>query len=492
MIPLIDVSPTYFSSQNKPSPSEEKKSIYPEKSDTIISNNEKISSFSLKKISEALETPTRSKNGEKKDLSLEKKPLFSVTAKEIKIQAEFFSNRRKGLLYALGQENLKPVMSLHPVYPLYDDLHQTQEPLVYFKQSPHHMEKFVYDVALLMGLKGFSIPSSASKLQLKNQKDPLKGVIQLNQQGVLFSDYIGKLQQKGSDEFEKFIIDSYILSTFDQHGNNVIVQRNIEEIVLKGIDNTRSITNGNGFIDWGGNDNLQPAFKSCVLDHWDSKKPLSKKKMERLYNYVCSFEEKVAKLEDYLKLPWIAKEMKKMPSRWLNQKLFLPALKERIELLKKCFLNYQDRYDKSIEDMIIETAPEYKFNLVISYLSGINPEKLHSGVGIVNMEVVFAKSALKGFNFLKIREWCKNPDHTIKEAINKIIKCDKEFLEIDRNVKFYNLLNNIENRVYFILKNLRMKKHEINTNIRISHDLKPLYRNEARIQAKKTTKRSPF
>ncbi len=337
-----------------------------------------------------------------------------VTKKAIEGEAELFRAAREGKEWASKNLLFPQGGSLNSVYKLNDS--------AFFKvgagneQAAGKMEKLMWDIAVLLNFEEFFVPTGEAEI------GPLRGGIQVAQKGCLLYDMQNKLSKA---EVVKGIFISIVMGMSDAHEKNIFVTN---EGKIKFFDNTRSLPNGNGYIDFGGG-TICSAYRCALLDQLESSLPLDSIEIKNLRKDVAVAQKNLSKLWAFLNTPQTKAMLSKLPPGWMDVKGSFEAMRERVDLLDEALKKGKI---KTAQDMVEQACPGYKFacavsRLHLSLIGHIITSGIHSYVG-GSMPEMLDKLIALGVDLKLVKRWCDNPALSLAELDCKLKSIDLDDL----------------------------------------------------------------
>ncbi len=406
-----------------------------------------------------------------------------IPEKAIEMQAALYNAMWEGKSWAAESESLTRINgSKNWVY----KLNKCHEPEVaaFFKvgagneNASGKMEKLMWDMAVLLGYEENFAPTGETEvrtkqelaggqqklwrwdkgnlIEVKGAKKGMHGSIQVAQKGNL----LYKVEDLSKEEIVKGILISVLFGMSDAHNMNILVT---EEGKIKFFDNTRSMPNGNGYIDWSGND-ICSAYRCALLDLPSASKPLDNVDIESLKKEVAILQQNLPKLWAFLNTPQTKAMLKTLPPGWMDIAASFEAMKERVHLLDEALS--QGRI-KTAQDLAGESCPGYKFAFAVTYLhqwyyapNNFEPEHAHNCTGYDSMNAILEELESMGFDFKQLKEWCDTL--SLADLTNKIQNNSLTLLSRDPSVlaKSKAIKNQILNSAVINFKDLRRKDCE--------------------------------
>jgi hypothetical protein len=322
----------------------------------------------------------------------------------------------------------------HSVLPFYT-LGNEIVPKAYYKRGRDQgiIEKIVWDIAVIFGWEELFTATKLEtvylqKIQYVVDRSVRQDHVYRLERGSLQKAITGKLLHgwKGEPPINHISLcrafaAMFILGLNDVHGKNIFVQGDGS---VKLFDNGKCLPPGNRFIIGG--ENLYPVHRFSPLNLKESKLPLDEEHLAAMKQMIQSCRLAWPALEQFFSSKIMKTRGLKLPSHWLNVGASLKTMGERIKVLDQCLEAAQG---KSLEDLMINAYPEYKFTFVLSMLyaksRGMNftdnVDKAlafyHSTVGGISLFETFSYCYEMNYNIMAIYRKAKDPSTTLRQLI---------------------------------------------------------------------------
>jgi len=311
-------------------------------------------------------------------------------------------------------------------------------------------EKFAYDVAQILGFGDFFVPTK--KLTYYKEKQPevsklksgcveykadttqveFETSFQVFQEGPTLKQYLSEpLNGRKPISKTQLLVGMLInltTSNFDAHSSNMIIS-DAGNIIF--FDNTRSLPNGNGYLNWS--QNIYISFRSALLSLQGSYDSLSPKVLEVMKIMIGNFLNKMPQVKDYFKIRslWISK----LPKGWLYPDKALFAMEERLNRMTTAIDN---KKVSCLRDLVFAAIPEFKFVSALYfatiYIPQLKPNQnlmqyklvnlqmdFMGQVGSISMEEMMEAGMNYGIDVPEIETWCNTPELSFEDILRKII-----------------------------------------------------------------------
>lgn len=322
----------------------------------------------------------------------------------------------------------------HPVLCIYSTENLTQ-PKAYFKLGRDQgiMEKIVWEVAGLLGWDDLFTATKLEMYYLEMVEEEIHGssrtrILNRLQRGSLQKAIPGTLLNQWKESMPlnrvslcRAFTAMFILGLSDLHPKNIMV---LDDGSIKLFDNGKCLPPGNQFIIAG--ENLFPVHRFSPLNLPEGKCPLDAIQVEAMQQMVDACRNRWQALEAFFSTATMKSRCFKLPMDWLDPAASLQAMKERIEIFD-CALKAAEGC--SLEDLMVQVYPEYKFSFLLSMIYAIDrghpkPQTVedalrfyHQAVGAISLFDAISHLFGKNYDLLAIDQLAHDPDISLRQIV---------------------------------------------------------------------------
>lgn len=407
--------------------------------------------------------------------SKEKRPALPITANSLLMQARLFEASRAAQAAVLEKKGLPEARgdSVNKVYQLETSKTKTEasknpnvetthfqkgETAAFFKtggmgeSATGDIETLFYDMSLIFGAgveemftptKTTTMFSQETKLKseettkvfstegkLVNAYAGVSGGIQLAQKGKTLGALLEDSSQKppvSQEQLIKGTLVTNVFGMFDAHPNNILVD---DQGNLKFFDNTRSMPNSNGLINWSGL--ILPSYRSGLLALDGNYQSFTAEDRQLIQKELSNYQSKMEKMEKFLENKITQGRLGKLPKGWFNEHEALSAMKDRLKNMQAAFDNPNV---KNLRDFVFATQPEFKFAAALTVYNKLKtkwdkPDAEVSltqqkeclvHVGQDTLTQLLLDAEFGKVNPEQIKKWCEDPHLSFDDVISNML-----------------------------------------------------------------------
>lgn len=223
------------------------------------------------------------------------------------------------------------------------------------RQSTPMMEVIAYESAKILGLEDLFTPTTLTSIQ--SMEVDYDGCIQPFIKGDRLDDVMANESIIPYLSMIDGLIAGLIMGMSDAHRENIFIDVNGE---VKFFDNSRTLPHSNKVIKRSG-DFLLPTFRNSLIVDEGVFECFDLEARVLINKRIAAAKKSVPALRNYLKKMY---KSSNLPEHWLNPKLVIDALSERLAAMEEGM-----KTSTNLADLIFSVNPYYKFyvSLYIAY-----------------------------------------------------------------------------------------------------------------------------